>query len=110
MFTRPWFATVLELIGGMMVMVGLFTRSAAFVLSGLMAFAYFIAHAPESFFPVVNRGEPAVLLCFIFLYMSAYGAGPYSVDAAISRRRAIRLARAWTTDAERVSRAGQVGQ
>ena len=88
MFTRPWFATVLELVGGTLIILGLFTRPTAFVLSGLMAFAYFIAHAPEHFFPIINRGEPAVLLCFIFLYMSTVGAGPYSVDAMIGRRRA----------------------
>ena len=93
MFTRPWFATVLELVGGTLIILGLFTRPTAFVLSGLMAFAYFIAHAPESFFPILNRGEPAVLLCFIFLYMSTVGAGPYSVDAVLSRRRAISLMR-----------------
>jgi len=87
MFTRPWFATVLELVGGTLIILGLFTRATSFVLSGLMAFAYFIAHAPEHFFPILNRGEPAVLLCFIFLYMSTVGAGPYSVDAALSRRR-----------------------
>ena len=87
MFTRPWFATVLELGGGALIILGLFTRPTAFVLSGLMAFAYFIGHAPQHFFPIINRGEPAVLLCFIFLYMSTAGAGPYSIDAMLSRRR-----------------------
>ena len=87
-FTRPWFATVLELLGGALIMVGLFTRPAAFVLSGLMAFAYFIAHAPENFFPIINRGEPAVLLCFIMLYLSANGAGRYGLDTLLSQRRA----------------------
>jgi putative oxidoreductase len=87
MFTRPWFATVLELFGGLLIVLGLFTRPVAFVLSGLMAFAYFIAHAPENFFPIINRGEPAVLLCFIFLYLSANGAGPYGLDAVLGRRR-----------------------
>ena len=87
MFTRPWFATVLELGGGTLVLLGLFTRPAAFVLSGLMAFAYFLAHAPQHFFPIRNGGEPAVLLCFICLYLSAAGAGPYSLDAALRRRR-----------------------
>ena len=87
-FTRPWFATVLELVGGTLIILGLFTRPTAFVLSGLMAVAYFLAHAPEHFFPIINRGEPAVLLCFIFLYMSTAGAGPYSVDAALARKRA----------------------
>ena len=88
-FTRPWFTTVLELAGGALIILGLFTRPTAFVLSGLMAFAYFIAHAPEHFFPIINRGEPAVLLCFIFLYLSANGAGPYALDERVSRRRAV---------------------
>jgi putative oxidoreductase len=87
MFTRPWFATVLELVGGTLVLLGLFTRPVAFVLSGLMAFAYFLVHAPRHFFPVVNGGEPAVLLCFVFLYLSATGAGPVSLDAVLRRRR-----------------------
>ena len=87
-FTRPWFATAIELIGGTLIVLGLFTRPAAFVLSGMMAVAYFIAHAPEHFFPIVNHGEPAVLLCFIFLYLSSVGAGPYGLDAMLSRRRA----------------------
>lgn len=85
-FTRPWFATVLELIGGTLIILGLFTRPVAFVLSGSMAFAYFLVHAPRGFFPVVNGGEPAVLLCFVFLYLSAAGAGPLSLDAALRRR------------------------
>jgi putative oxidoreductase len=88
MFTRPWFATALELGGGTLLLLGLFTRPAAFVLSGLMAFAYFLAHAPQHAFPIRNGGEPAVLLCFISLYLSAAGAGPYSLDAARGRRRA----------------------
>ena len=87
MFSRPWFATVLELGGGALIMLGLFTRPTAFVLSGLMAFAYFIAHAPESFWPIINRGEPAVLLCFVFLYLSTVGAGRYGLDTVLGRRR-----------------------
>ena len=86
-FTRPWFSTVLELVGGALLILGLFTRPTAFVLSGMMAVAYFIAHAPEHFFPIINGGEPAVLLCFVCLYMSAAGAGPYSVDAMLETRR-----------------------
>jgi putative oxidoreductase len=86
LFSRLWFASWLELIGGTLIVLGLFTRPTAFVLSGLMAFAYFLVHAPVSFFPVVNRGEPAVLLCFVFLYLFAAGAGPYSVDAVLARR------------------------
>ena len=71
---------VLELFGGALLLLGLFTRPVAFVLSGLMAFAYFIAHAPQGFWPLLNHGELAVLYCFIFLYMSAAGAGPWSLD------------------------------
>ncbi|MBW8768129.1 MAG: DoxX family protein [Gemmatimonadetes bacterium] len=85
-FSRLWVASWLELIGGTLIIMGLFTRPTAFVLSGLMAFAYFLVHAPVDIVPLVNRGEPAVLLCFVFLYMSAAGAGPYSVDALLARR------------------------
>jgi len=84
--SRLWIASWLELIGGSLIIMGLFTRPTAFVLSGLMAFAYYLVHAPVSYFPIVNRGEPAVLLCFVFLYMAAAGAGPYSVDALLARR------------------------
>jgi putative oxidoreductase len=73
-------AGVLELFGGALVMVGLFTRPVAFVLSGEMAFAYFMAHAPKSFWPVLNGGDAAVLYCFVFLYLAAAGGGPWSVD------------------------------
>jgi putative oxidoreductase len=88
-FSRLWVASWLELIGGTLIILGLFTRPTAFVLSGLMAFAYFLVHAPVAFFPVVNRGEPAVLLCFVFLYMAFAGAGPYSVDALRGRRASV---------------------
>ncbi|NDP43330.1 MAG: DoxX family protein [Aromatoleum sp.] len=70
----------LELVGGALILLGLFTRPVAFLLSGLMAFAYFIAHAPQDFWPIVNRGELAVLYCFVFLYFAAAGGGPWSVD------------------------------
>lgn len=77
----------LELVGGALLLIGLFTRPVAFVLSGLMAFAYFIAHAPTApLFPLMNGGESAVLFCFIFLYFSVAGAGPWSIDALRSRR------------------------
>lgn len=88
LLSRTWVASWLELVGGALIILGLLTRPTAFVLSGLMAFAYFLVHAPRSFFPIVNRGEPAVLLCFIFLYLAAAGPGPYSIDALWSRRRA----------------------
>jgi putative oxidoreductase len=73
-------AGVLEVAGGALLLVGLFTRPAAFVMSGLMAFAYFIAHAPQGFWPLVNRGELAALYCFVFLYLAAAGGGPWSLD------------------------------
>ncbi|MBI2764896.1 MAG: DoxX family protein [Chloroflexi bacterium] len=75
-------AGMLELAGGVLLILGLFTRCAAFVLSGLMAFAYFLAHAPRGFFPIANAGELAVLYCFVFLYIAAAGPGPWSLDAA----------------------------
>lgn len=71
---------MLELVGGSLLLIGLFTRPVAFVLSGLMAFAYFIAHAPQGFWPLLNRGELAALYSFVFLYLAAAGGGPWSVD------------------------------
>ena len=65
-----------------LLVLGLFTRPVAFILSGQMAVAYFMAHAPHSFFPAINKGEGAILFCFVFLYLVAAGAGPWSVDAA----------------------------
>jgi putative oxidoreductase len=79
-------AGILELVGGALLLVGLFTRPVAFVLSGLMAFAYFIAHAPQGFWPLLNRGELAALYCFVFLYIAAAGGGPWSVDEVWRRR------------------------
>jgi putative oxidoreductase len=77
----PSIAGIVELVGGFLVTVGLFTRLAAFILSGEMAFAYFIQHAPHSFFPILNGGVLAVLACFVFLYIAAAGGGPWSLDA-----------------------------
>ena len=65
----------------MLIILGLFTRPTAFILSGMTAFAYFIAHAPKGFYPILNGGELAVLYCFVFLYLAAAGPGPWSVDA-----------------------------
>lgn len=73
-------AGLLELFGGFLLLLGLFTRPVAFVLSGLMAFAYFIAHAPQGFWPLLNRGELAALYSFVFLYLAAAGGGPWSLD------------------------------
>jgi putative oxidoreductase len=75
-------AGVIELVCGVLVVVGLFTRPAAFILSGMTAIAYFYAHAGESFFPILNHGELAVLYCFVFLYLAAAGGGPWSIDRA----------------------------
>ena len=72
----------IELLGGVLVMIGLFTRWAAFICSGLMAFAYWMVHSPQGLLPIVNQGELAVLYCFVFLFISARGAGIWSVDAA----------------------------
>jgi putative oxidoreductase len=79
---------VLEVVGGTLLLIGLFTRPVAFVLAGEMAVAYFQFHFPRSFFPTVNNGTPAVLDCFIFLYFVAAGAGAWSVDEMLARRRA----------------------
>lgn len=73
-------AGIFELIGGVLLVLGLFTRPVAFVLSGLMAAAYFIAHAPQGFFPLLNGGELAALYCFVFLYLAAAGGGAWSLD------------------------------
>lgn len=75
-------AGILELVGGILIVLGLFTRLTAFVLAGMLAVAYFMAHFPTSFFPAQNGGDAAVLFCFIFLYLAAAGAGPYSLDAS----------------------------
>jgi putative oxidoreductase len=80
-FTMYWFAGMIELVGALLVLPGLYTRCAAFIMSGEMAFAYFLSHAPRSFFPIVNRGDGAILFCFIFLYLAFAGAGPWSLDA-----------------------------
>ena len=79
-FTMSWTAGVLELVGGALLALGLFTRPVAFVLSGLMAFAYFIAHAPRNFYPVLNGGDAAILFCFVFLYLVFAGPGALAID------------------------------
>lgn len=73
-------AGVLELVGGGLILIGLFTKPVAFILSGMMAVAYFTAHFPQGFFPAANGGEAAMLYCFIFLYLAAAGGGVWSVD------------------------------
>ena len=83
----PWFAGLIETVGGTLFLLGLLTRPVAFILSGEMAFAYFIGHAGHGFWPVLNQGAPAVFYCFTFLYFSAAGAGAWSLDALLARRR-----------------------
>ena len=75
-------AGILELVGGVLIILGLFTRPTAFILSGMTAVAYWYAHAPQGFFPILNGGELAVLYCFVFLYFVFAGPGPWSVDGA----------------------------
>lgn len=83
----PGIAGWMELVGGALLIIGLFTRPVAFLLSGLMAFAYFIAHAAKApLFPLMNGGEAAVLFCFVFLYLSVAGGGAWSVDRLMARR------------------------
>jgi len=80
-WTLPWIAGAIELVGGALLVVGLFTRCVAFVLSGEMAVAYWMAHAPQNFYPVANGGDAAILYCFVFLYIAFAGGGPWSLDA-----------------------------
>jgi len=75
-----YFTGAMELVGGLLITIGLFTRPVAFVLSGFAAFAYFLAHFPRSFFPAINGGEAALLYCFVFLFLAAAGPGPWAVD------------------------------
>ncbi|CAA9497057.1 MAG: Mlr1652 protein [uncultured Sphingomonas sp.] len=87
-FSNPGaFAGVIELVCGLLVAIGLFTRPAAFLASGTMAVAYWLAHAPQDLFPVNNGGDAAILYCFVFLYLAAAGPGAWSVDRTRSIRR-----------------------
>jgi putative oxidoreductase len=85
-FSLPWIAGMLELFGGALLIVGFQTRPVAFVLSGLMAVAYWMAHAPRSPFPALNGGDAAILYCFVFLYFVFSGPGSWSVDALLKRK------------------------
>ena len=80
LFSLMGFAGILEAFGGLLLLIGLFTRPVAFVLAGMMAAAYFMAHAPQSFYPVLNGGDAAILFCFVFLYLVFAGPGAWSVD------------------------------
>src|SRR5947209_14169485 len=83
-------AGVIECLGGLLVTIGLFTRLAAFIASGEMAVAYFMMHFPQGFWPMANKGEAAILFCFVFLYLAAAGAGAWSIDSARVRNAPIR--------------------
>lgn len=82
-----WIAGVLELVGGALLVLGLFTRPVAFVLSGQMAAAYWMAHAPQSPYPIQNGGDAAILFCFAFLYIAAAGGGPLSLDGVLFKKK-----------------------
>jgi putative oxidoreductase len=84
--SQMWIGALLEIVGGTLLLVGLFTRPVAFVLAGEMAVAYFQFHYPTSFWPTVNQGMPAFLYSFVWLYFSAAGAGPWSLDAVLRDR------------------------
>jgi putative oxidoreductase len=84
---------LMELVGGAMILLGLFTRPVAFLLSGEMAVAYFQFHQPQGFWPIQNHGEPAVMLCFIFLFFAAHGAGAWSLDAVCCKKKGVPSAR-----------------
>lgn len=81
-----WIGGMLEIVGGALLAIGLFTRPVAFILSGEMAVAYWMFHAPNSFFPLVNHGDAAILYCFLFLYIAFAGGGPWSVDEMLRRK------------------------
>jgi putative oxidoreductase len=83
----PGLAGALELVGGALLLVGLFTRPVAFILAGEMAVAYFMGHAPRGFWPILNEGAPAIFFCFLWLYISSAGPGPWSIDALRAKRR-----------------------
>jgi putative oxidoreductase len=84
-FSLLWIGAILETFGGLLLLVGLYTRPVAFILSGEMAVAYWMFHAPRNFYPVLNGGDAAILYCFIFLYIAFAGGGPWSADAKLRR-------------------------
>jgi putative oxidoreductase len=93
-YSLPWIAGLIELVGGALLLIGLLTRPVAFILSGLMAFAYFLGHAPRGFYPLTNGGNLAILFCFVFLYFACAGGGAWSVDALLRRKPRAEVGRA----------------
>lgn len=85
-FTLPWVAACIEAVGGLLILLGLFTSPAAFILSGEMAVGYFMFHFPRGFWPITNGGELAVLYCFVFLYLWTAGPGPLSADYLVRKK------------------------
>jgi putative oxidoreductase len=83
LYSLAWWQGIIEIAGGGLLLLGLFTRLAAFILAGDMAVAYWMFHAPKSPYPVLNAGDAAILYCFVFLYIAAAGAGPWSLDRAL---------------------------
>jgi putative oxidoreductase len=84
--SMPGYAGIIELVCGILLVLGLFTRPAAFIISGMCAVGYFLVHAPNGFFPILNKGETIVLYCFVFLYLAAAGGGAWSLDAWIRKK------------------------
>ena len=93
-FTMYWFAGGIELVGGTLLTLGLVSRLSALIMAGEMAFAYFLSHAPRSFYPILNGGDSSILYCFVFVYIAFAGPGPWSVDALmrVSRTRKVQPA------------------
>jgi putative oxidoreductase len=85
LFSLLGLAGIIELVGGALLILGLFTQAVAFIVSGEMAVAYFMVHAPRSFFPLINGGSLAIIYCFVCLYLSTAGGGPWSVDAGMKK-------------------------
>ena len=86
MWSLIWYQGIIEIVGGVLLILGLFTRVVAFILAGDMAVAYFMSHAPRSYYPIQNNGNLAILYCFVFFYLVFSGPGPWSIDAKRSSR------------------------
>lgn len=86
-FSQIWIGGILEVLGGAIILLGIYTRPVAFLLSGEMAVAYFQFHSQQNIWPIINGGTPAILFCFIWLYFSAAGSGPWSLDSILQKRK-----------------------